>query len=190
MRNNRSFTINILTNMTNTDLECIKTRRSIRRYKPEQIKDEELQSVLEAGTFAPTGMGYQDPWIVAVQNKEIIAQLTEMNKKFYEGAGDPYYGAPTIVLVFGSSPEKWRNSTNDGSLVLGNMMIAAHSIGLGSCWINREREMFATDEGKALMKQMGLPDGLVGIGSIALGYPASYPPTVKPRKDGYARVIR
>ena len=95
--------------MTNTVLECIKTRRSIRRYKPEQIKDEELQSVLQAGTFAPTGMGYQDPWIVAVQNKEIIAQLTEMNKKFYEGAGDPYYGAPTIVLVFGSSPEKWRN---------------------------------------------------------------------------------
>lgn len=176
--------------MTNEVLDCLKTRRSIRRFKPEQISDGELAAVLEAGTFAPNGKSRQDSWIVAVQDKALIEELTRLNKVFYVGEGDPYYGAPTIVLVFGSSPEEWPNSTCDGALVLGNMMNAAHSIGLGSCWINREREMFSTAEGKRIANGFGLPEGLVGIGAIALGYPASYPHTVKPRKEGYVRIIK
>ena len=176
--------------MENHITEALKTRRSIRRYKPEQITDDELVTVLEAGTWAPTGMGYQDPWIVAVQNPVLKEKISRMNREILGSQLDPFYGAPTYVLVFGSDPGKWANSTCDGSLVLGNMMIAAHSIGLGSCWINREREMFSTPEGKELMKELGLPDGLVGIGALALGYPASAPKPPKPRKENYFRIVK
>ena len=176
--------------MDNEVLKALHERRSVRKYKPEQITDEELLTVLEAGTYAPTGMGYQDPWIVAVQDPEIIAQLVRMNAEVMGVTSNPYYDAPTIVLVFGSHPDKWRNAVQDGSLVLGNMMLAAHSIGLGSCWINREREMFATPEGKALMQELGLPEGLIGIGALALGYPAAPPRDPKPRKENYWRVVK
>lgn len=181
--------------MDNVVLKALKTRRSVRSYKKEQIKDEELKAVLEAGTFAPNGMGIQDSWIVAVQNPEIREELVKMNAKILGTSSDPYYGAPTIVLVFGSDPEKWRNSIQDGSLVLGNMMNAAYAIGLGSCWINREMEMFATEEGKALMRKMGIPEeliqkGLTGIGALALGYPEGEPRPAKPRKENYYRIIK
>ena len=176
--------------MDNAVIAALKTRRSYRSYKPEQITDEELKTVLEAGTWAPTGMGRQDPWIVAVQNPELLKKISRMNAAFLGVDSDPFYGAPTYVLVFGSDPAVWANSVPDGSLVLGNMMNAAHAIGLGSCWINREREMFATDEGKALMKEFGLPDGLIGIGALALGYPAAPPRDPKPRKENYWRVVK
>ena len=181
--------------MDNVVLKALKSRRSVRSYKKEQIKDEELKAVLEAGTFAPNGMGIQDSWIVAVQNPEIRAELVKLNAKILGTTSDPYYGAPTIVLVFGSDPEKWRNSIQDGSLVLGNMMNAAYAIGLGSCWINREMEMFATEEGKALMRKMGIPEeliqkGLTGIGALALGYPDGEPRPAKPRKENYYRIIK
>jgi len=175
--------------MDNEVLKALRERRSIRRYKTEQIKDEELQAVLEAGTWAPTGMGRQDPWIVAVQRPDLVERIDRMNAEVW-GKEHPFYGAPTIVLVFGSDPAIWGNSVPDGSLVLGNMMLAAHAVGLGSCWINREREMFATPAGKELMKELGLPEGLIGIGALALGYPASYPPTVKARKMNYFRIIK
>ena len=176
--------------MENPIITALKTRRSIRRYKPEQITDEELKTVLEAGTWAPTGMGYQDPWIIAIQNPALMERISRMNREIWGRDIDPFYGAPTYVLVFGSDPQKWANSVYDGALVLGNMMNAAHAIGLGSCWINREREMFSSEEGKVLMKELGLPEGLVGIGALALGYPASFPPTVKPRKENYYRIIK
>ena len=176
--------------MENPIITALQTRRSIRKYKPEQITDEELKTVLEAGTWAPTGMGYQDPWIIAIQNPALMERISRMNQEIWGRDIDPFYGAPTYVLVFGSDPQKWANSVYDGALVLGNMMNAAHAIGLGSCWINREREMFSTEEGKALMKELGLPEGLVGIGALALGYPASFPQTVKPRKENYYRIIK
>ena len=176
--------------MDNEVLKALRERRSVRKFKAEQITDEELQAVLEAGAFAPTAMGRQDPWIVAVQNPDIVAQLVRMNAEVLGMDGNPYYGAPTIVLVFGSRPETWPNAVYDGSLVLGNMMNAAHAIGLGSCWIHREREMFDTEEGKALMHQFGLPEGLMGIGSIALGYPATLPQQPKARKDNYYRIVK
>lgn len=176
--------------MENEVIKALKTRRSVRSYKPEQITDEELWTVLEAGTWAPTAMGYQDPWIVAVQNPELLKRISRMNATVWGRDIDPFYGAPTYVLVFASDPEKWKNGVPDGSLVLGNMMNAAHAIGLGSCWINREREMFATEEGKALMQEMGLPEGLIGIGALALGYPAAPPREPKPRKENYYRIIK
>ena len=174
--------------MENNFLEIIRTRRSYRSYKPEQITDEQLNAVLEAGTYAPTSRGLQSPFIVAIQNDELKARLAQMNAEIMGVTTNPYYDAPTYVLVF--VPADAPNGIQDASLVLENMMLAAHAQGLGSCWIHREREMFATAEGQALMKQWGLPEGLVGIGALALGYPDGEPSPAKPRKEGYARVIR
>ena len=176
--------------MQNEVIKALMERRSIRSYKQEQITDDELRTVLEAGTWAPTGMGRQDPWIVAVQNPDLLKKISRMNAEILGTEMDPFYGAPTYVLVFGSDPAVWANSVPDGSLVLGNMMNAAYAIGLGSCWINREREMFATEEGKALMKELGLPEGLIGIGALALGYPAGPARDPKPRKENYWRVVK
>lgn len=169
-------------------LEIIRTRRSYRSYQPEQITDEQLNAVLEAGTYAPTSRGLQSPFIVAIQNEELKARLAKMNAEIMGVTTNPYYDAPTYVLVF--VPSDAPNGIQDASLVMENMMLAAHAQGLGSCWIHREREMFATEEGKELMKQWGLPEGLVGIGALALGYPNGEPSPAKPRKEGYTRVIR
>ena len=169
-------------------LELIKTRRSCRRYRPVQIEDRELAAVLEAGTFAPTSMGRQDPWIVAVQRPDLLDRLARMNAEIMGSKGNPYYDAPTVVLVF--APADSRNAVQDASCVLENMMLAAHALGLGSCWIHREREMFATEEGKQLMEEWGLPEGLMGIGALSLGYPEGEAAPAKPRKPDYFRVIK
>ena len=169
-------------------LEIIRTRRSYRSYQPEQITDEQLNAVLAAGTYAPTSRGLQSPFIVAIQNEELKARLAKMNAEIMGVTTNPYYDAPTYVLVF--VPSDAPNGIQDASLVMENMMLAAHAQGLGSCWIHREREMFATEEGKELMQQWGLPEGLVGIGALALGYPDAEPSPAKPRKEGYTRVIR
>ena len=169
-------------------LEIIRTRRSYRSYQPEQITDEQLNAVLEAGTYAPTSRGLQSPFIVAIQNEELKARLAKMNAEIMGVTTNPYYDAPTYVLVF--VPSDAPNGIQDASLVMENMMLAAHAQGLGSCWIHREREMFATEEGKELMKQWGLPEGLIGIAALALGYPNGEPSPAKPRKEGYTRVIR
>ena len=169
-------------------LEIIRTRRSYRSYQPEQITDEQLNAVLEAGTYAPTSRGLQSPFIVAIQNEDLKARLAKMNAEIMGVTTNPYYDAPTYVLVF--VPSDAPNGIQDASLVMENMMLAAHAQGLGSCWIHREREMFATEEGKELMQQWGLPEGLVGIGALALGYSNGEPSPAKPRKEGYTRVIR
>ena len=169
-------------------LEIIRTRRSCRSYKSDQITDEQLNVVLEAGTYAPTSRGLQSPFIVAIQNNALKERLAKMNAEVMGVTFNPYYDAPTYVLVF--VPDDAPNGVQDASLVLENMMLAAHAQGLGSCWIHREREMFSTEEGKELMKQWGLPDGLVGIGALALGYPNGEPSSAKPRKEGYTRVIK
>lgn len=174
--------------MENEVLKAIRESRSIRRFKPEQVTDEELKTILEAGTWAPTGHGSQDPWIVAVQNEALRKRLTQLNAQIMGVSSDPYYGAPTLVLVFASKDNE--NNYRDGSLVLGNMMLAAHSIGLASCWINREDKMFETAEGKQIMKELNLPDGLMGVGALSLGYAASQPHTVKPRKEEYYRIVK
>ena len=169
-------------------LEIIRTRRSYRSYQSEQITDEQLNAVLEAGTYAPTSRGLQSPFIVAIQNEDLKARLAKMNAEIMGVTTNPYYDAPTYVLVF--VPSDAPNGIQDASLVMENMMLAAHAQGLGSCWIHREREMFATEEGKELMQQWGLPEGLVGIAALALGYPNGEPSPAKPRKEGYTRVIR
>ena len=172
----------------NEFLEIIKTRRSCRKYRPEQITDEELKLVLEAGIYAPTSRGLQAPYIVAVQNKEQMAKLAAMNAEVMGVTSNPYYDAPTYVIVL--APGDARNPIQDGSCILENMMLAAHALGLASCWIHREREMFEMPEAKELLAVWGLPQDLIGIGALSLGYPAEEPIPAKPRKADYYRIIK
>ena len=167
--------------MENDFLKVIETRRSCRKYKPEQITDEELKAVLEAGTYAPTSRGMQSPYIVAVQKKEVLARLAKMNAEIMGVTSNPYYDAPTYVLVF--APSLANNPVQDGCCVLENMMLAAHSLGLGSCWIHRARETFDSEAGKALLKQWGIPETYRGVGFCILGYAAGELPQPKPRKN-------
>ncbi len=170
----------------NTTIQDLMTRRSIRKYKPEQITREELETVLNAGMCAPTAMNKQSPIIVAVQNKDDIAYLSKLNAAVKGMAGDPFYGAPTVLVVLADAENA--NAVPDGSLVLGNLMNAAHAIGLGSCWINRAREVFATDEGKALLKKWGIEGDYIGVGNCILGYPDEQP-QMKPRKENYVHYV-
>lgn len=176
--------------MDNAVITAIKTRRSIRRYTAEQVSDDELKAVLDAGTYAPTGHNRQDPLIVAVQNPDTIKRLSDLNARIMGKDGDPILRCSDhrarVRAPSGGQPELHQ----DGSLVLGNMMLAAHSLGLGSCWINREREMSDTAEGKALQKELGIPEEYMGIGALSLGRPARPNPQALPRKEGYWRIVK
>ncbi len=168
-------------------LEVLKNRRAIRKFKAEQISDEELKTVLEAGTFAPTGAGTQGVKIVAVQSPEYVARVDALNAKVIGKDIHPYYGAPTIILIF-ETPECFTHEL-DGAAVCTNMVNAAYAAGLGSCWIHRCKQMFEMEEAKELLKEWGLPDDLVGVASIALGYADCEPPTPKPRKEDYFVIV-
>lgn len=175
--------------MSNAVIDAIKERRAIRAFKPEQITDEELIAVLDAGTYAPSGRGMQSAQMIVVQNAGTMNQIVRMNQDVlgsYEK--NPYYGAPTVILVF--APKDRSTYIEDGSCLLDTLMYAAHSIGLGSCWIHREKEMFETEEGKALMKEWGLSDEMVGIGSLAIGYIDGDVPAAKPRREDYYKIIK
>jgi nitroreductase len=151
-------------------LQDLRTRRSCRKYTDEQIKNNELQSVLEAGTFAPTGRGRQAAVIVVVQDKDLLKKLSVINAKIKGVDADQFYGAPTLLIVL--ADKKIPTYFQDGVLVLGNLLNAAHAIGLGSCYVNRARETFATEFGKNLLIKWGLNNDYVGIGNCVLGYPA------------------
>ena len=171
--------------MNNQVLECLETRRSIRKYKKEQITEEQLQAILRAGSYAPTGMGAQSPVMVVVQDPELIRKLSRWNAEIMGTDSDPFYGAPTVVVVLADSS---RNTcVEDGSLVMGNLMNAAHAVGVDSCWIHRARETFASEEGKALLREWGLSESYIGIGNCILGYRDCEYPEAKPRKADYIR---
>lgn len=164
-------------------LQDLKTRRSCRCYKPEQITDEQLNAILEAGTYAPTGKGLQSPIMVVVQDKETISLLSKLNASVMGSNNDPFYGAPTVVIVLAdTSCSTYRE---DGSLVMGNLMNAAYAIGVDSCWINRAREVFEMPEGKALLAKWGISEQYAGIGNCILGYAAAPLAEAKPRKADY-----
>ena len=171
------------TEMKTEALEVLKNRRSIRKYKADQIKEEELNAVVEAGTFAPTGKGTQGVQIVVVQTPEYRDRVAALNAKVIGNDMDPYYGAPTIILVFETA--ECLTHVLDGAAVCTNMLNAAYAVGLGSCWINRCKQMFEMEEGKELLKEWGLPEDLAGVASLALGYADGDHPAAKPRKDGY-----
>ena len=165
-------------------LQDLRTRRSCRKYRPEQISNEELEQILEAGTYAPTGMGKQSPVIVAVQDKETRDLLSKMNAEIMGNDMDPFYGAPTVLIVL--AERKIPTHVDDGNLVIGNLLNAAHAIGVDSCYIYRAREMFDSDQGKDLLKKWGIEGDYEGIGNVILGY--GLPEGIKeaaPRKDSY-----
>lgn len=165
----------------------IKTRRSCRKYKAGQIKQEELDAVLEAAVYTPTGHGLQSPQMVVVQDPELMKELSRLNAIIMGTKKDPFYGAPTAVFVFADITS--HTGIQDASLVMGTLMLAAHAIGLGSCWINRGKEMFELPEGLHIKKKWGLGDNYEGLGICILGYEdeGGVMPA-KPRRDGY--VIR
>lgn len=164
-------------------LTCLKTRRSVRAYEERQVEEALLAQVLEAGMYAPTGMGRQSPKMVVVQDPATRDQLSRMNAAVMNGSGDPFYGAPTVIVVLADpSVGTWKE---DGSLVMGNLMNAAHAVGLGSCWIHRAYEEFQSQEGKALLKKWGVPENYVGVGHCILGYGQGEPRPPKERKADY-----
>ncbi len=165
----------------NETLKTLIERRSVRSYKKEQIKKEELDLVLTAGLWAPTGMNRQHTRFVAITDPATVKKLSQMNADVMGSSSDPFYGAPAVIIVFGDS--NVYTYVEDGSLAMGNMMNAAHAIGLGSCWIHRAREMFESDEGRALMAKWGIPESYKGIGNCILGY-IDAPPADRPRIEG------
>ena len=167
----------------NETLKNLEERRSIRKYKDEQIRDEQLNEILEAGTYAPTGMGAQSPVMVVIQDKEAIRELSKMNADVMGTNSDPFYGAPTVIVVL--ADKNRLTYVEDGSLVMGNLMNAAHAVGVDSCWIHRAKEVFESEKGKELLKKWNIEGNYVGIGNCILGYRDCQYPKAKPRKAGY-----
>lgn len=168
-------------------LSLIKTRRSVRSYKSDEVPSDVLAEILEAGTYAPTGMGRQSPKIIAVRDKKYRDEISKLNAKIMGVDFDPYYGAPVIVLVLGDSSID--TYVEDCSCVLENIMLAAHAKGLSTVWVHREHIIFDSPEGKALLKEWGLPENLRGVGSVALGYAAEPAKEAAPRKEDYITII-
>ena len=164
-------------------LTTLKTRRSCRAYKPELIEQEKLNAIIEAGTYAATGMGRQSPIIIAVTSKEVRDKLSKMNAAVMGVDFDPFYGAPELLIVL--ADKSMPTYIYDGSLVMGNMMNAAADLGVASCWIHRAKEEFESEEGKAMLKGLGITGDYEGIGHLILGYAAKPAADPAPRKADY-----
>ena len=171
----------------NTTIEDLKTRRSIRKFKDEQITDEELKTILETGTYAPTARGAQSPKIVVIQNPETIKEFSAWNRSYFpvevSEDMDPFYGAKTLLIVLADS--EMPTYVEDGSSVLAVLVNAAHAVGVGS-WA---RDEFASEKGKALLKEWGIPESYEGIGHVVLGYPDMEAPEPLPRKEDYIHYV-
>ncbi len=170
----------------NEAMKTLYERRSIRRYQSKQITREELDAVVRAGVCAPSGKNRQSAIIVAVQDKATRDELSRLNAAVLGTQSDPFYGAPTVLVVLADANSPY--AVEDGSLVLGNLMNAAKALGLGSCWINRAKEVFASDAGKALLKKWGVEGDWIGIGHCILGYPDEEP-AMKTRKENYVTYV-
>jgi nitroreductase len=171
----------------NETMNTLLARRCIRAYEAEQISDGELNAVLEAGRYAPSGANQQSALFIVVQDAETMKVISRMNQEIADVDSDPYYGAPTVILVLADKTKV--TPVEDASLALGNMLNAAYSLGLGSCWVHRTRQMFESEEGKALLKTWGVDGDYVGVGSCILGYPAGEHPEAAPRKDDFVVMV-
>lgn len=168
----------------NTCIENMKQRRSIKRYNPElRVESEKLEQILEAGMYAPSGYGKQSPRIVVVQDQETRNLLSRLNARFLGKDIDPFYGAPTVLVVLADRTQP--TYLYDGTLVMGNLLNAAHALGLGSCWVHRAKEVFDCPEGKAILDQWGIQGDYEGIGHCILGYGDSAPAKAAARKADY-----
>ena len=164
-------------------LTTLKTRRSCRAYKPELIEEEKLNAIIEAGTYAASGMGRQSAIIISVRDRALRDKLSKMNAAIMGSENDPFYGAPELLIVL--ADKRVPTHIYDGSLVMGNLMNAAADLGVASCWIHRAKEEFESDEGKAILKELGVEGDYEGIGHLILGYAAQPNPNPAPRKANY-----
>lgn len=164
-------------------LETIKTRRSVRKYKSDMIPKDIIEKIIEAGTYAPTGMNRQTPIIIAVTNKEVRDKLSKLNASFMGLENDPFYNAPVVLIVL--AERSFPTYIYDGSLVMGNLLNAAKAFGVSSCWIHRAKEEFETEEGKQILKELGIEGDFEGIGHCILGYADGEEPAPAPRKEKY-----
>lgn len=173
----------------NETLKVLETRRSCRNFKPDMVNEEDLKAILRAGTYAATGMGKQSPVIIAVTDKATRDAISEENRKIggWDEGFDPFYGAPVILIVL--AKKDIVTHVYDGSLVMGNLMNAAESLGVASIWIHRAKEEFESDFGKAILNKLGIYDEYEGIGHCALGYAAGPLNNPAPRKDDYVYCI-
>lgn len=173
----------------NETLKILETRRSCRNFDPDKmISEEDLNAIIKAGTYAPTGMGKQSPIIIAVTNKEMRDKISKENAKIMGTDSDPFYGAPVILIVLANKES--RTYQYDGSLVMGNLLNAAESLRLGSIWIHRAKEEFESDFGKNILADLGIEGDYEGIGHCALGYAAEPAKAPAPRKDNYVYYIK
>ncbi|MCR4436793.1 MAG: nitroreductase family protein [Clostridiales bacterium] len=185
----------------NDVLKCIMSRRSIRAYKPEQIKEEELQAIVQAGLYAPSA-GNQQSWhFTVIQNPGVIDKITRTlkaaflksdNERFRQMAANEkfsvFYNAPTVIIVSGD--EKAMMPQQDSAAAVENMLLAAASLNIGSCWIGMTGFLFSTEEGKALTKELGIPEGYKPLNTIVLGYKAAADPSPAPRKENLVNYIK
>ena len=166
----------------NQTLETLVTRRSVRAYDGRQPDDETLGKIVEAGLYAASGMNCQATKLVVCKDIETVELMSKLNAAVLGSDNDPFYGAKTVIVVF--ADRNRFTAVEDGSLVMGNLMNAAHSLGVDSCWIHRAKEVFEGEQGRALKAKWGLGDEYVGIGNCALGHRKGDAPEAKPRKEG------
>ena len=170
----------------NETMSCLLSRRSVRAYRPEQIKPAELETILQAGLYAPSAMNLQPSIMLVIQDRETVSMLSRLNAMVMGRDTDPFYGAPTVIVVL--ADKNAPNHVQDASLVMGNLMNAAFSLGVDSCWINRAREVFEMPEARALLREKGISDDYVGVGNCILGYRSGELPAAPPRREG--RIIK
>ena len=173
----------------NETLKVLETRRSCRNFKPDMVKEDELKAIIKAGTYAATGMGKQSPIIIAVTDKALRDEISAENRKIggWDEGFDPFYGAPVILIVLAN--KEVPTHVYDGSLVMGNLMNAAESLGVASIWIHRAKEEFESDFGKNILKKLGIEGDYEGIGHCALGYAVEPSKDPAPRKADYVYYI-
>ncbi len=169
-------------------LNTIKTRRSVRKFKTDMVPKDVLDQILEAGTYAPTARNQQSPIIIAVTNKEMRDKISKLNADIMGTTSDPFYGAPVILIVLAN--KEINNRVYDGSLVMGNLMLAAHELGLGSCWIHRAKEEFERPEGQEILNSLGIEGEYEGVGHVALGYVEGDYPKAPKRKENWVYYIQ
>lgn len=176
--------------MNEQALQNILTRRSVKKYLSTPVPQELIEKIVEAGTYAATGRNLQSPIILAITNGQVRDELRKMNARIMgmDENSDPFYNAPVVLVVL--VDKNIRTRVYDGSLVMGNMMLAAHALGLGSCWIHRAREEFETDEGKAILASLGIEGEYEGVGHCIVGYPDGELPAAKPRKENWAYYLK
>lgn len=173
----------------NETLKVLETRRSCRNFdSTKMVSEEDIQAILKAGTYAATGMGKQSPVIIAVTNKEIRDRLSKENAKVMGSESDPFYGAPVVLVVL--ADKAVGTYKYDGSLVMGNLMNAAQSLGINSIWIHRAKEVFESDYGKKLLSDLGIEGDYEGIGNCAIGYAATPLQDPAPRKENYVYYLK